>query len=169
MAVQTIELIAKSESMPASVRARRGRRRRAELPAGFRHEMLSLQLAEQYRSGHQQLPAERRDLILHLIAAHHGHGRPFAPVCPDDDPPDVTVVLDALEVSLTADQRKELVPAHRLDSGIAERFWRLTRRYGWWGLAYLEAILRLADWHASAHPERANSPLASHNRGTLCE
>ncbi len=167
MAVEAASPLAKSQDMPASIGARRERRRRADLPDAFRHEMLSVQLAEQWRD----LPSDaaRRELILHLIAAHHGHGRPFAPVCPDDDPPDVTVVVNGVEVSLTADQRKRLVPAHRLDSGIAERFWRLTRRYGWWGLAYLEAILRLADWYASAHAEPSNPPIASHHGETSRE
>jgi hypothetical protein len=42
-----------------------------------------------------------------------------------------------------------LTPAHHIGSGHAERFWQLTRCHGWWGLAYLEALLRMGDWYAS--------------------
>jgi len=136
-------LLAKSNRAP-STRSRAGReRRRAELPAGFRHEMLSVDVAD------RALPADvdpaTRDLILHLIATHHGRARPFAPVVPDPDPPGV--IVGGVEMSQV--YRAAAAPPHRLDSGIAERFWRLTRRFGWWGLAYLEALLRLADWQAS--------------------
>jgi len=103
--------------------------------------MLSVQLAE----CNSTFPSDTRDLILHLIASHHGHARPFAPVVIDEDPPDVSVG----DVSITGMERKE-TPPHRLDSGIAERFWMLTHRFGWWGLAYLEGLLRLADGQASA-------------------
>jgi CRISPR-associated endonuclease/helicase Cas3 len=117
--------------------------RLTRLPERFRHEMLSAQLAEM-----TLIDSPDRDLILHLIAAHHGRGRPFAPLSMDDQSTDVSTPIPKNSVTLTAARRMEK-PAHRLDSGIAERFWSLTSRYGWWGLAYLEAILRLADQHAS--------------------
>jgi CRISPR-associated endonuclease/helicase Cas3 len=46
-------------------------------------------------------------------------------------------------------REREENPASQLDSGISDRFWKLTRHYGWWGLAYLEALFRLSDWKAS--------------------
>lgn len=140
----TPAILAKSDGMPTSRAQRDAARDRAGLPAGFRHEMLSIQLAES--SGLLSDHPDSRALILHLIAAHHGHARPFAPVVVDGELP--TVEFEG--ISLNHEQRAAFIPSHRLDSGIAERFWSLTRRFGWWGLAYLEAVLRLADAQASA-------------------
>lgn len=145
----TSTLLAKSDGLPMTRTQWRAACRRAGLPDGFRHEMLSVQLA----ACSDGLPEDTiaRDLVLHLIAAHHGRARPFAPVVHDEELPAVAVNGHRL----SHEQRKQLVPPHRLDSGIAERFWSLTRRFGWWGLAYLEAVLRLADQQVSA-AENAN-------------
>lgn len=65
------------------------------------------------------------DLVRHLVGSHHGWYRPaFQPVEPDQD------------------------------QGFAHAagFLELNAEYGPWGLAYLEAVLRLADWRASALP-----------------
>ena len=91
---------------------------------GYRHEFGSLLKAEV-----QNLPNDTRDLILHLIAAHHGYARPtISPAGCEDGPP------SALE-SKAGDA--------------ALRFARLQKRYGPWGLAWREAILRAADQSAS--------------------
>lgn len=110
------------------------------LPKDFRHELLSLMFAE--RS--PEVIGGMRDLILHLIATHHGRCRPFAPVVLDDGAECIT--YDGIAICKM--ERIENAP-HRLDSGVSDRFWHLTAQYGWWGLAYLEALLRLADWQAS--------------------
>ena len=47
-------LWAKSERIPRSRAAREAARRCAELPSGFRHEMLSVQIAEQCRRAEVQ-------------------------------------------------------------------------------------------------------------------
>lgn len=125
-----------------------------QLPIGFRHEMLSLDFAEQL---HHDLDADSAEVMLHAIVAHHGHARPFAPVVFDEAPPAVSLEklfpssTTALNANISTEQRLRL-PAHRLDSGISERFWKLNLRFGWWGLAWLESALRLADWVASAQP-----------------
>ncbi|MCS7091606.1 MAG: type I-U CRISPR-associated helicase/endonuclease Cas3 [Verrucomicrobiota bacterium] len=147
--------LAKSSAATSSGVQARSNRQVARLPENFRHEMLSVLLAE--RCCTAGLSPEDRELLLHLIASHHGHARPFAPVCEDPDPPDVRGTLAGQTLKLCAAQRTALTPPHRLDSGLADRFWSLTRRYGWWGLAYREAILRLADWYASRHPNAPTS------------
>ncbi len=146
-AAAAVRPLAKSAFIPPSPARRRAIREACGLPENFRHEMLSAQLVER----HAELPADPRvrDLVLHLVAGHHGYGRPFAPVCTDDKPPAVAGALGGVRIELAADERRALPPPHRLDSAVPERFWRLTRRHGWWGLAYLEAVLRLADWYGS--------------------
>ena len=140
-------LLAKSAGLPQHPLATRRARERAGYPEGGRHELLSVRLLEAVGID----PAAEPDLVLYLVASHHGHGRPFAPVVMDQQPvivrhPSVTGVLVASATGL-----------ERLDSGVAERFWRLNRRFGWWGLAWLEALVRLADHIESAEEERRNN------------
>ena len=138
-------LLAKSERLPRSGASLARARARAGYPKGGRHELLSVRLAE---SAPELLAAAHdRDLVLHLVASHHGHCRPFAPVV--DDPRPRSVAQKVGEHCLHAGSDTGL---ERLDSGIAERFWTLVRRYGWWGLPFLEACLRLADHRASERP-----------------
>ena len=137
------ELLAKSARMPKSATVRERARRDSGYPRGGRHELLSVRLAE---SASAMLPGGEvlRDLTLHLIASHHGRCRPFAPVVLDEQCP--TVDLEGLEHRVRWSGPTKL---ERLDSGIADRYWRLVKRYGWWGIAWLEALLRLADWRQS--------------------
>ena len=75
------------------------------------------------------LPQETRDLILHLIASHHGHARPIIRSNGCDEGPPSLLEIKAGSVAL--------------------RFARLQTRYGPWGLAWREAIFRAADQRAS--------------------
>jgi len=134
------ELIAKSE--PISESRKWQAKAESGYPDGARHELLSVSLIQDNASLKSQ--AYDWDLVLHLIASHHGRCRPFAPLV--DDPSPETVKVELYEYTLTGTTRTGL---ERLDSGVAERFWKLTRKYGWWGLAYLEAIFRLADHYQS--------------------
>ncbi|MCZ0942079.1 MAG: type I-U CRISPR-associated helicase/endonuclease Cas3 [Gammaproteobacteria bacterium] len=139
--------LAKSAQMPQTRAAWQKARDSARYPKGARHELLSVRLAE---AAPTFLPedADLRDLVLHLVASHHGHCRPFAPVVLEDEEIKTEFRLDGHRLCWHGPPHLE-----RLDSGIAERYWRLTRRYGWWGLAWLEALLRLADWRRSAWEE----------------
>ena len=139
--------LAKSAGYPKTRGAREAARKAAGYPSGRPHPLLSVRLAE---SAPGLLPesGDMRELVLHLVASHHGHCRPFVPVIFDESQEDVHYNLDGNRMSSPSTTNLE-----RLDSGVADRYWRLVRRYGWWGLAWLEAMLRLADWRRSEWEE----------------
>jgi CRISPR-associated endonuclease/helicase Cas3 len=85
------------------------------LLAGFRHELASL----------LDLGGADSALTLHLIGSHHGWARPFWKSRAYDR------------------DRLRLSQQHALDAAV--RFGVLHRRYGAWGLAYLEALFKSID------------------------
>jgi CRISPR-associated endonuclease/helicase Cas3 len=137
--------LAKSDRIRTGAESARARAL-SRYPAGARHELLSIRLAE---SAPEILPTDPalRDLVLHLVASHHGHCRPWAPAIDDPRPITVRYVHEGQNLYASSDTRLE-----RVDSGVAARFWRLVRRHGWWGLSFLEACMRLADHRASENP-----------------
>jgi CRISPR-associated endonuclease/helicase Cas3 len=146
--------LAKGTARLASRSAMRQARERAGYPAGGRHELMSLVLME---SADGVLTARAGDwtLVQHVVASHHGHCRPLAPWVPDPHPVDVSFSRDGIRCGGSS--------AHdlaRLDSGVADRFWQVVRRYGWWGSAWLETLLRLAD-HRQSESEQITA--ARHN------
>ena len=120
-----------------------GTRRVQEYPSGMRHELASLAMIE---SNDALLSvAHDRDLVLHLIGTHHGWGRPLPPLIKDHEPQTLSFSLGNHRMTASSDLVNSSVA---LD--MADRFWRLVERYGYHGLAWLEAILRLADHQQSA-------------------
>lgn len=137
--------LAKSALVFADRVSRRRARERSGYPRGARHELSSLAILEEGTHLLEAVTPVDRDLVLHLVASHHGWCRPFAPVVEDREPVQVTFEHSEGSISVQSNHRYAAV-----GSGVAERFWTLTEKYGWFGLAWLEAILRLADHRRSA-------------------
>ena len=74
-----------------------------------------------------------RDLVLHLIASHHGWARPGFPR-PRQWDPDAPSALN-----------------RRLAVSAADRFASLQAEHGPWRLAWLEALLKAADAYVSSN------------------
>jgi len=105
-------------------------------PKGGRHELLSARLAFSWLQGH---PTDcDPDLVLHLVASHHGEGRPFVKVVADAAPSRTVAPVFGQPISVSGDLA---LP----DWQQPRRFRNVCERYGLWGVALLEAILRQAD------------------------
>lgn len=104
---------------------------------GYRHEFGSLR---EFTDANNSVSPTVFDLVMHLIATHHGRGRPHFPKGAFD--PD-------------CEARSDEIHAEAI-----RRFARLQRKYGWWHLAWLENLLRCADATASAQgsDEQENEP-----------
>lgn len=132
------ELLAKSPTPDLDRLARMKARELSGYPAGARHELLSLAMILDANGPVEA--AHDHDLVRYLVTTHHGHGRyRFAP-CIDPTPEDVRIGFEGDEVGASSDHG-----LLSLDAGVPEMFWRMVRRYGWYGLTWLESILRLAD------------------------
>ena len=120
-----------------------GARRVAGYPAGMRHEIASVAMIE---SNADVLGlAHDEDLVLHLVGTHHGWGRPLPPIIEDPNPQALSYAWDGHYLTTNSDLARG-----SLALDMADRFWRLVERYGYHGLAWLEAVLRLADHRQSA-------------------
>lgn len=121
---------------------------RAGLPMNWwRHEALSVRIA-------CALPrleeAHDKELVLWLIGVHHGYGRPFFPHIDVLDERDRELAsLGGTNVILRGSAGPQSLAFNFNGLDWPQMFERLKRRYGIWGLARLEATLRLADHRAS--------------------
>ena len=122
----------------------------ANLPPGARHEAASIRFA----IAHPLFStATDQELVLWLIGTHHGHGRPFFPAV------EWPLRGDSFELDLGdgAVQSKTEPQVEDPGEGWPDLFARLKQVYGPWRLAWLEAIVRLADHRCSAHEQDETS------------
>lgn len=135
-AAAAAEPLAKSGRDARDPAARRAARI-SGLPRGFRHEAVSGLLVRQLLDLHPSTRLDA-DLVHHLVVSHHGRARPL--LAPIVDPAAPVVHARADGKLLRSEPLR-----WQADWDHPARFESLCSRYGWWGLALLEAIVRLAD------------------------
>lgn len=149
------KLVAKSDIEMSDMAALRYASSRSGWP-GLRHEAISLALAQRWPESEQPEGIDR-ELALYLVATHHGYGRPWFPADREDRAP-TSIVID-IEAPLLPEfarrgSRTSVLLSAKSDDGVMafdqpERCRALREVYGFWGLSYLEAVLRLADMTVS--------------------
>lgn len=131
------EPLAKSGMDQADRLSWRAAARASRLPAGARHEAWSAALVEEYlRTARPDYPGDV-DLLIHLVASHHGHARPFARLVLDTEPRPIDATVGDIPVRVSS--------ADTVSLEHPSRFTQLNQRYGRWGLALLETVVRCAD------------------------
>lgn len=138
------DLLAKS-ALPRTLW--RSRRDASGWPKEGRHEVLSARLVSRWLE-EQDGTSVDGELLLHLIQSHHGYGRPL--VMPADDPAPTRCSSE-----IAGDQVEVSGNLSEIDWDQPARFRRCCERYGYWGLALLESIVRQADHIASSASEVA--------------
>jgi CRISPR-associated endonuclease/helicase Cas3 len=125
---------------PMQIWAKSGNRRATAERSSYRHEFGSLfDVANQEDFKELNDKPDFQDLVMHLIAAHHGRARPY------------------FNKDETFDHNYSDDKALSLAAEVPRRFARLQRKYGRWGLAYLESLVRAADIKASRKAEGSDS------------
>ena len=122
-------------------------RDRSGWPPGGRHEAISGRLVQAWLNDNRdRFCLKQADLLVHLVVSHHGRGRPL--ILPVRDRTGTGV-----KVSFHLDNNNLIVDASlsTVDWQQPARFAQLNHRYGYWGLALLETIVRQADWAASGN------------------
>lgn len=108
---------------------------------GARHECYSVAMLERHPELYQGV--SERDLVRYLVGTHHGRGRALHPVVVDRG------TRFSLSVEGTSYAFAGRAGLDALDARWPELYSSLQRRFGPWGLAYLETVLRLADHRRS--------------------
>ena len=140
----------------------------------FRHELASA-LAWLVHHDNPSEPDRKMDLIAYLIAAHHGKVRTSLRAMPNETPPENPErrfargiwegeVLPAL--SFDGEQSDEIelrLALMEVGEGEQGRSWAartlaLLEEHGPFRLAWLETLVRLADWRASAEEQTQGDP-----------
>lgn len=142
------QILAKSYGSGGDLNAIVLSRERSGYPKGGRHECYSYSIV----TSNPHLIEGRAhdpDLVRYLVGAHHGRGRALMPVVPDSG---TSVKFNFLgeEVDFRGPHGLD-----KIDSDWPDLFWKLLRRYGYWGLPYMEMIVRLGD-HRESEEEMIN-------------
>lgn len=112
-------------------------------PRGQRHEVYSVAVLDAHEHLCASVP-EHRALVRHLVGTHHGFGRALQPVR-DDHGASFTMLHEGSVLTYKGCPDVAAAGSHWSDM-----FGQLQCTYGPWMLAYLEALLRLADFRRSA-------------------